>query len=70
MVCGTLLGMKNTIITSDAINPASLIGKPLVVYVDGTKHTIGYITKAEKLPDKLFVAAALLERNEDGPDHS
>lgn len=62
--------MEDTIITSDAINPASLNGKALVVYIDGTKHTIGEIIRAQKTSDKLFIAATLFEGDEDGPDHS
>jgi hypothetical protein len=37
----------------------SLIGKPLVVYIDGERRQIGSITNAELRGDKFFVAGKL-----------
>lgn len=43
-----------------------LIGKPLVVYIDGERRQIGTITRATIKGDGLFVAASL-ELGKDDP---
>lgn len=41
------------------INPDAIVGKPLVVYIDGTRHQIGTITNAKVVDGKLFVASSI-----------
>lgn len=41
------------------MNPKSLIGKPLVVYIDGERRQIGEITNATIQSGKLFVASTI-----------
>jgi hypothetical protein len=47
------------------LNPKNLVGKPLVVYIDGERRQIGTITSAKIDSGKLFVASALAIEKED-----
>jgi hypothetical protein len=48
------------------IDPKNLIGKPLVVYIDGERHQIGTITRGVIESGNIYVAATLeLEQNDD-----
>jgi hypothetical protein len=51
--CGTILSMSDS--------AENLIGKPLVVYVDGERREVGTITNAKTEGDKLFIAGKLTE---------
>jgi len=46
-------------IKQGAIRPESVIGKPLVVYIDGERREIGKITNAAVRGDRLYVGARI-----------
>lgn len=41
------------------MNPQNIVGKPLVVYIDGDRRQIGTITKAAIKDGTIYVAAGL-----------
>lgn len=45
--------------TQGAIRPESIVGKPLVVYIDGERQEIGVITNAAVRGDRLYVGARI-----------
>jgi hypothetical protein len=42
-----------------SIDPTQVIGKPLVVYIDGERRQIGTVTNAAIQGGKLYVGASL-----------
>lgn len=55
-------------IKQGAILADSIIGKPLVVYIDGERREIGTITNATVRGDKLYVGARISLSGEEGED--
>jgi hypothetical protein len=49
------------------MNSESLVGKPLVVYIDGERRQIGTVVKAQIVDGKLFTASKLELESEDSP---
>jgi hypothetical protein len=55
-------------ITEGAIRPNSIIGKPLVVYIDGKRVEIGVITNAAVRDGRMYFGADIAIKHEDAED--
>lgn len=53
--------MENRVFTPESLRRSAetLVGKPLVVYIDGERHVLGEVTRAVVKGEALFFSATM-----------